>query len=93
MGDFVPPCESREMLVDIHVHEMDFVPGVTVSRAGRLLFASAMEDRLFKSVQGLTRFVGWNTHGIGTPLTKMLSSSLQRDSTNGYWTSLMPASC
>lgn len=46
------------MLVNIHVHEMDYVPRVTFSRAGRLLFAPAMENRLLKSVQGLARFVG-----------------------------------
>lgn len=54
-GDFVPTCESSGMLADVHVYEMDLVPGVAFSRARRQLLNFPMEQRLLRTVQDFAR--------------------------------------
>lgn len=56
-GEFVPNCEPHGMLADVHVYEMDFVPGVAFSRARRQLLSPAMELRLLRTVQDFARSV------------------------------------
>lgn len=45
-GDFVPNCESSGMLADVHIYEMDLVPGIAFSRAQRQLLSFAVEQHL-----------------------------------------------
>ncbi|KND86463.1 hypothetical protein TOPH_08900 [Tolypocladium ophioglossoides CBS 100239] len=56
-GDFVPNCESHGMLSDVYVYEMDFVPGVALSRARRQLLAHGSEQRLLRTVQDFARTI------------------------------------
>jgi hypothetical protein len=56
-GSFVPICKSRGMLAEVHVYEMDLVPGVAFSRARRQLVSPGMEERLLRTVQDFARFV------------------------------------
>lgn len=54
-GEFVPNCKPYGMIADVHVYEMDFVPGVAFSRARRQLLAPGMEQRLLRTVQAFAR--------------------------------------
>ncbi len=56
-GEFVPNCKPHGMLADVHIYEMDFVPGVAFSRARRQLLALAMEQCLLRTVQDFARSV------------------------------------
>jgi hypothetical protein len=56
-GEFVPNCEPCGMLADVHVYEMDLVPGIAFSRARRQLLAPGMEQRLLQTVQDFARSV------------------------------------
>jgi hypothetical protein len=53
--DFVPNCKSGGTLTDVHVYEMDLVPGVAFCRARRQLLAPEMEPRLLRTVQDFAR--------------------------------------
>ncbi len=48
---FVPECRSHGMVSDVHVYEMDHVPGVAFSQARRQLLAAEMEPRLMQTVR------------------------------------------
>lgn len=53
--EFVPNCKPHDILANIYVYEMDFVPGVAFSRAWRHLLAPAVELHLLRTVQDFAR--------------------------------------
>ncbi|KAK1992431.1 hypothetical protein LX36DRAFT_644767 [Colletotrichum falcatum] len=53
---FVPGCEQRGKLGHLYVYEMDFVPGVALSRFQHQLLAPQMKQQLLRTVQDLARF-------------------------------------
>lgn len=55
--EFVPNCKSCGMLADVHVYEMDLIPGVAFSRARRQLFAPEMKQCLLRTVQDFAKSV------------------------------------
>ena len=78
-GEFVPNCVPRGMLADVHVYEMDLVPGVAFSRARRQLLALGMEQRLLQTVQDFAKSVGMCVPITSSSLLiERLDFSLQR---------------